>query len=376
MNILIAPDKFRGSLEAEEVCAALTEGVLEVFPEANIIAIPMADGGEGTAAILTRVTSGAMVSCRVADPLGRPIDAVYGLSGDSQTAFIEMAAASGLHLLSAAERNPLYTTSYGTGELIRDALKRGVNRIVLGIGGSATTDGGIGLGAALGYTFLDSDGRVLRPVGASLSAIRRIESRDVEVGLSGVEIIVACDVTNPLYGENGASWIYGPQKGANEEAVLLLDDGLKNLARVATAYFGSDFSHIPGAGAAGGVGAGAAWFLKASLKEGVRIVMEQTNLAERIREADLVITGEGKVDSQTLSGKLILGLAGLCREERKDLVVICGTLQITPKQARDAGITCAVSVLNRPVSLAEAEPETFERVKETASHLVGLYFHQ
>ncbi len=376
MRILVAPDKFRGSLEAAEVCEAIRLGVLEALPDARVTTVPMADGGEGTAAILTQFTGGSFVPVMVKDPLGRSIRAEYGLSGDGRTAFIEMAAASGLQLLAPGERNPLYTSSYGTGQLVRDALERGARKIVLGIGGSATNDGGIGLASALGYRFFDVYDRELSPAGMSLADIHTMDALNASPLPAQAEIIVACDVTNPLYGDNGAASVYGPQKGADAGAVRHLDEGLRNLAEVAAAFFGKDYSHTPGAGAAGGMGAGAGWFLGASLREGVKIVMEQTNLAACIKDADLVITGEGKVDHQTLSGTLIQGIAGLCMEEGKHLLVICGTLQITPQEAKAAGITCAVSVLNRPVTLAEAEPETFERVKEAAFHLSRLYFHQ
>lgn len=375
MNILVAPDKFRGSLEASEVCEAVSQGILEAFPDARVTTVPMADGGEGTAQILTRFMGGQMIVRKTLDPLGRWIESCYGLSLDQKTAFIEMAASSGLSLLSESERNPLYTSSFGTGQLIKDALEAGVDSIILGIGGSATTDGGMGMAAALGYRFFDETGVVLEPVGQNLIRLSRIDNTDLHPMLKNVKITVACDVTNPLYGEHGAAFVYGPQKGADLEAVRQLDLGLRNLAAVAGNFFGSDQSDRPGAGAAGGVGAGASWFLNASLQEGVKIVLEQTNLAERIREADLVITGEGKVDEQTLQGKLIKGLADLCKKEEKDLLVLCGTLQITPLQAKEAGITYATSVLNRPMTLSEAEKEAFERVKEAAFYLVRLYFH-
>ncbi|WP_247231917.1 glycerate kinase [Telluribacter sp. SYSU D00476] len=374
MHILVAPDKFRGSLEAEEVCRAAREGILLAHPAAEVTTVPLADGGEGTTTVLTQNAGGRLVTVQVSDPLGRPISAEYGLSADSTTAYMEMAAASGLRLLAPQEYNPLLTSTYGTGELIKDALNRGVSTIILGIGGSATTDGGIGMAAALGYIFLNGTGKVLPPVGKSMEAIASIDTSRVDPLLRQVSIVVACDVTNPLYGEKGAACIYGPQKGANPQMVQQLDAGLRNLAQVATSTFGKDVSSTPGAGAAGGVGAGALWFLNATLREGVQIVMEQTRLAEQVEKADLVITGEGKVDHQTLSGKLVKGLADLCQEKEVPLAVVCGTLLISPEEAREAGIAYAVSILNRPQRLQEAQSEAYVRVREATFHLVRLFY--
>ncbi|MCF2497345.1 glycerate kinase [Dyadobacter chenhuakuii] len=374
MNILVAPDKFRGSLEAIDVCRAIEAGILLAYPAANVTTIPLADGGEGTAQILTRQARGKTIRIEVSDPLGRSITASYGLSGDGQTAYIEMAAASGLALLSQEERNPLLTSTYGTGQLIKDALDRGVQQIILGIGGSATTDGGMGMAEALGYHFYDKNNVQLPAKGESMHEVARIDETEKDRRLNAVSITVACDVTNPLYGPNGAAHIYGPQKGADPQMVELLDDGLKNLSEIASKTFKKDISNHPGAGAAGGLGAGCLWFLNAVSKDGVSIVVEQTHIAERIKDADLVITGEGKVDEQTLAGKVVKGLADFCSINQVPLAVVCGTLQITPEQVRDAGITYAVSVLNRPMDLNQAQADAFELVKDATFHLVRLFF--
>ena len=374
MKIVIAPDKFRGSLESDEVCEAMRAGVLVAFPNAQIITIPLADGGEGTAQTLTIHAGGEFVSVEVQDPLGRPIRATYGLSADHQTAFIEMAAASGLGLLTAAERNPGLTSSFGTGQLIADALRRGVGRIILGIGGSATNDGGTGMAAALGYRFLDEAGNELTPAGENLNQVHSIDSAGVLPQLGATTIIVACDVTNPLHGEQGAACIYAPQKGATPGQVVSLDQGLQHLARIATKTFGTDVSQSPGAGAAGGVGAGALWFLNATLEPGAAIVLQQTQIETYIREADLVITGEGKMDQQTLQGKLVLGLADLCRHHKVPLAVVCGTLAITPEQLLQTGITYAVSAIDRPMSLEVAQSEAFSLIRQATFHLVRLFF--
>ncbi|WP_373515899.1 glycerate kinase, partial [Persicitalea sp.] len=312
MKILLAPDKFRGSLEADEVCAAMASGILLAFPEAKVVSIPLADGGEGFAKSLTLNSGGSYVSGVVQDPLGRPITVSYGLSADRSTAFIEMASASGLGLLSETERDPTKTTSYGTGQLIANALDQGVENIILGIGGSATNDGGLGIASALGYHFFDKNKNLLIPDGGHLSALHSIDSGKVHSKLHTTKITVACDVTNPLHGESGAAYIYGPQKGASPEQVVFLDNGLRHLAKIATETFGKDVSQSPGAGAAGGVGAGALWFLNATLESGAAIVFQQTKLENHVRNADLVITGEGKMDQQTLSGKLVLGVANMC----------------------------------------------------------------
>ena len=373
MNILIAPDKFRGSLDAIEVCNAVEKGIQMAVPNARVVKTPLADGGEGTVFILTKNKNGSFKDAEISDPLGRKIRAVYGMSEDESTAFIEMASASGLNLLNTEERNPLLTSTYGTGELIRHALDQGVEKIILGIGGSATTDAGIGMAAALGFEFLDKAGNPLPPIGESLSQISEIITIHADPRIAATEIVVACDVTNPLYGPTGAAFVYGPQKGADEQQVALLDHGLQVFSRLASTVFGKDLSETPGAGAAGGIGAGSVWFLNATLREGIKIVMDELNLPDKIRDADLVITGEGKADEQTLAGKVVKGLAEQCRKADVPLALICGTLLITPQQAEQAGITYATSVLNRPMDLETAQQEAAVRVTE-ASYYLGRLF--
>jgi glycerate 2-kinase len=374
MKILIAPDKFKGSLEATEVCRAVEEGVKLAFPFATTLSVPLADGGEGTTRILTEYSDGKFISVITQDALGRPVEAKYGISGDGETAFIEMAAASGLLLLSREEYNPMLTSTFGTGELILHALECGVKKIILGIGGSATTDGGTGMAGALGYRFYDEYRDELQPVGGSLDKIVSIDLGDVNPLLKTAEIVVACDVTAPLYGTSGAAYVYGPQKGADQEMVRQLDDGLRNLSKVATGIFGKDISQIPGTGAAGGLGAGAIWFLNATLQEGTAIVMQQTGIEKEIENADLIITGEGKVDEQTLQGKVIKGLADLCKRYNAPLAVICGTLSISAEEIQEAGITYAVSVLNKPSTLEQAQADTFANIKDATFNLVRLFF--
>ncbi len=374
VKIVIAPDKFRGSLDADEVCAAMAAGVQLAFSDAEIVAIPLADGGEGTASALTRQAAGSFVTVEVRDPLGRPIEGAYGVSPDSKIAFIEMASASGLGLLDPEERDPLLASSYGTGQLIADALDRGVSCIILGIGGSATTDGGTGIAAALGYRFLDKNQNELVPNGGTLVLIDSIDRTQVHSRLAATKITIACDVTNPLFGAQGAAYVYGPQKGATSAQVEVLDKGLRNLARVATATLGTDVSDAPGAGAAGGTGAGALWFLNATLEAGADIVFRQTRLEDHIRRTDLVITGEGKMDRQTLSGKLVLRVAGLGARHQVPVAALCGTLDLSPEDLKNAGIRYAASIIDRPLTLEEAQTEAFSLVRRATFHLVRLFF--
>ncbi len=374
MKIVIAPDKFRGSLDAEEVSNAMAEGVRLAYPEAELVTIPLADGGEGTAKALTLHAGGSFVSVKVFDPLGRKIEASYGLSADKKTAFIEMASASGLWLLDLNERDPSKTTSYGTGQLIADAMERGVRHIILGIGGSATNDAGIGMAAALGYRFVDSLGKDLPPNGEHLIHIHSIDCSSVNRLLEDVKITVACDVTNPLYGSDGASLVYAPQKGASLDKAEQLDKGLFILSKVATKAFGRDVSQTPGAGAAGGVGAGAMWFMNATLEPGASIVLRQTEVEKHVQGADLVITGEGKLDHQTLKGKLVLGLASICAANQVPVAVVCGTLAISPREVQQAGLLFAVSAITRPMTLEQAQKEAFKLVSEATFHMIRLFF--
>ena len=352
----------------------MAAGVLLAFPEAEVVSVPLADGGEGFAKALTLNSSGEFISRLVQDPLGRSITATYGLSADGRTAFIEMAAASGLAFLHDTERDPTVTSSYGTGQLIANAMDRGVSEVVLGIGGSATNDGGAGMAAALGFRFLDEHENEIFPSGGTLAKIQSIDASSAHPKLPATKITVACDVTNPLYGENGAAFIYGPQKGASRQQVELLDNGLRHLAQIATKTFGRDISQTPGAGAAGGVGAGALWFLNASLESGAAIVFEQTQLENQIRNADLVITGEGKMDRQTLSGKLVMGVADMSAQHNVPVAAVCGTLALSAEEIKDSNITFAVSVIDRPLSLEEAQRNAFSLVRQTTFNLVRLFF--
>lgn len=374
INVLVAPDKFRGSLESSEVCHAIKNGVLAANPQIQVETMQLADGGEGTVNILVSTLGGSIIEADVLDPLGRPIKATYGLSKDSKLAFIEMAAASGLALLEDNEYNPLLTSTFGTGQLIVHAIENGAETIYLGIGGSATTDAGLGMARALGYKFLNNDGEELDGSGGCLEHVATIHDSDTHPSLPNIQVVILSDVTNPLFGRNGAAWVYGPQKGADNEMVEKLDIGLRHINKVVTEWRRADISQHSGAGAAGGLGAGGVWFLNAQIRGGVDTIIELTGLKEKIRQADLVITGEGKLDIQTLQGKVIGGLAAMCQTYNKPLAVVCGALLLTPDQIKEAGITCAFSIMNRPVDEKTAFKEAFERVEDATFNMVRLFF--
>lgn len=373
VKILLAPDKFRGSLTARQVTDAMTEGIRLVRPDASVVALPLADGGEGTARVLTDATGGAWHTTTVSDPLRRPIQAGFGVSGDGQTAFIEMAQASGLALLRNDERNPLHTTTFGTGELIQAALKQGVRRVVLGIGGSATTDAGIGMAAALGWQFLDTNGNELPPTGGSLRHLARLVPPATSFPAS-VDVVVACDVTNPLYGPEGAAFVYGPQKGATSDLVRELDQGLRNVARLVQEQFGIDVANPPGAGAAGGLGAGALFFLNATLRPGTDVVLDTVGFDQALTNTDLVLTGEGKLDPQTLQGKLLKGVADRANAASVPVIALCGTLTLDPDAIQRLGLLAAFSVLNRPQMLNNAVQSAYADVRLATFTACRLFF--
>ncbi len=371
MKILLAPDKFRGSLDAPQVCEAMTEGIHMVSSEIEVVSLPMADGGEGTLDLLLWYSGGKKQMTKVQDPLGREIDAEYGLSADGKTAFIEMAMASGLRLLKLEERNPLKTSTFGTGELIKLVSESGVENIILGIGGSATTDAGIGMAAALGWQFLDENGKELSPIGENLIKVKKIQS-PVSNPQSPISINVACDVTNPLFGENGAAYVYGPQKGADKQALEQLDKGLQNIANVFKQDFGKDYAQIAGTGAAGGLGFGTMAFLNAELKEGVKLLLDFCDFDKNLKEVNLIITGEGKIDNQTLQGKLIKGITDRATHAKIPIAAICGTLDVSPQELQEIGIKYATSILNRPMNLEDALKFGYEGVRNATFYLVNL----
>ncbi|MDT8621982.1 glycerate 3-kinase [Klebsiella grimontii] len=353
MKIIIAPDSFKESVSASRCAQAIKAGFVSIFPQAECVCLPIADGGEGTVEAMVEATDGKMVMLPVMGPMGDFVGAFYGLSGDGQTAFIEMAAASGLMLVPAGERNPLRATSYGTGELIRHALDAGVRHIILGIGGSATVDGGMGMAQALGARFLDERGESVGLGGGALQRLVKIDLSDLDPRLHDCRIEVACDVDNPLLGERGAAAVFGPQKGACIEMVAVLERGLQNYARVMLAATGQDVAAMVGGGAAGGMGAAARVFLNATLKSGIDIVLEAVHLEEALRDADLVITGEGRMDSQTVGGKAPIGVARIAKKYGIPVIGIAGVLGDGVEAVHQHGIDAVFSILPALAPLAE-----------------------
>jgi len=370
MKIVIAPDSFKESLSAPEAAAAIEAGFREIFPRDDYVSLPLADGGEGTVVALVAATGGRIMPLTVTGPLGEAVPAFYGLSGDGRTAMVEMAAASGLALVPPQLRNPLVTTSYGTGELLRAALAAGVGKIIVGIGGSATNDGGAGMLQALGVRLLDGDGREVGPGGGALARLEAIDASGCDPRLQAVAIEVACDVTNPLLGDNGASAVYGPQKGATPAMVALLDDNLARFARLLRRDLGKDVTMTPGAGAAGGMGA-ALLAMGGVLRPGIDIVMAAVGLEEALREADLVITGEGRIDGQTVSGKVPLGVARLAGRCGKPVIAIGGCLGEGAGAVHGHGIAAVFSATPRPCSLEEALAVGADNLRRTARNIAA-----
>ena len=353
MKIVIAPDSYKESLSALEVAQAVEAGFRQVFPDAEYVLVPVADGGEGTVDAMVAATGGRKEIVTVTGPLGEPVEAFYGLTGDGDTAVIEMAAASGLMLVPAAARNPLRTSSRGTGELIRAALDAGARRFILGIGGSATNDGGAGMVQALGARLLDADGRDVEGSGGGLARLERIDVSALDPRLKECRIEVACDVDNPLTGPRGASAVFGPQKGATPEAVETLDTALAHYAVCAKAATGRDVAELPGAGAAGGLGAGLLFFTNARLRSGVDIVLEAVGFAEVVRDADFVITGEGRTDFQTAFGKAPVGVAKLAKQFGVPVFCLSGGLGEGADDVLAHGIDATLSICDRPMTLDE-----------------------
>lgn len=354
MRIVIAPDSFKECLSAFDAACSIAEGARRVFPEAELELVPMADGGEGTVDALVQATGGAYAEAEVCGPLGDPVRARYGRLGDGRTAVIEMAAAAGLPLAPVERRDPLKATSRGVGELIRHAIDGGARRVILGIGGSATNDGGAGMAQALGFSLRDADDEELPPGGAALARLARIEVSAVCPLPDQTEVLVACDVRNPLCGPEGASRVYGPQKGASPADVEILDAALRHFAGVVASQLGAEVLDIPGGGAAGGLGAGLVAFLGAELRPGVDLVAEACGLARRIEGSDLVITGEGRMDGQTVHGKTPIGVARLARNAGVPVLALAGSLGQGWRAVYEHGIDAAFSIVPGPASLAEA----------------------
>jgi glycerate 2-kinase len=374
MKIILAPDSFKGNLTSLQVAAALEKGVKRVLPKAVCIKVPMADGGEGTVQSLVDATGGKFIRKRVTGPAGNPVSARYGMLADGETAVIEMAEASGLPLVSGKQMNPLKTTTYGTGELILDAAKRGATKIIIGIGGSATNDGGVGMAQALGVSFLDIRGNELKEKGAGgmLGKIASINKKGINPLIRKIKIIVASDVNNPLCGKNGASNVFGPQKGATPAMVKTLDENLKHLGKIIKTDLKKEVVNMKGAGAAGGLGAGLVAFANAKMKSGIDIVLEATNMYQHLKGADLVLTGEGRVDFQTAFGKTPSGVAKAARKHRVPTVAIGGGITDDANGVFAHGIDGLESACARDMSLEEAIGNSKAHLANAAERVVRL----
>jgi glycerate kinase len=379
-HVVVAPDSFKGSLTAAEVAGAIAEGLSLVWPDAKITRLPLSDGGEGWVETIVNAAGGRFVSESVAGPLGAPLEATYGLIdlAERPTAVIEMASASGLHVIDQTAWDPRRTSTYGTGELILHALDEGVRRLLVGIGGSATNDGGAGMALALGARFLDIDGRPLGPGGAELARLERVDLSNMDQRIREVEVLVASDVDNPLTGEQGASAVFGPQKGASPEVVAELDAALAHFADKLEASFGRVARDEPGAGAAGGLGFGLMMFCEALLQPGVELCLDALGADRALERADLVITGEGRIDEQTLRGKAPLGVARRAVNFGVPVVAVAGAIEPVDEQLakdfRSAGIAVLCPIIDEPSEVHDImDPEaTLHRLSRTAQRIAGL----
>lgn len=369
---VLAPDSFKGSLSALEVCEAMERGIKRVLPDVTCIKIPMADGGEGTVQSLLEGRNAEIISKRVMGPLNTPINAVYGIIDNGKTAIIEMASASGLHLVEKDAMNPAITTSYGTGELIKDCLDRGVDKIIIGIGGSATNDGGAGLAQALGVRFLDEKGEELNPGGLELLRLAKIDNSSIDKRLKQTLILAACDVTNTICGKSGASIVFAPQKGATPHMAEQLDIALEHYADVIEEQFKIEVKNLVGGGAAGGLGVALHIFAGAELRRGIEILIEHTGLRQAIKKADYIFTGEGSIDAQTQFGKTPFGIARLAREYGKEVIVLAGRIGDDIDSLYVSGVKACFCILPKAMSLDEAIQTAKQNVERTMQNVVRL----
>ncbi|MEH7116729.1 glycerate kinase [Neobacillus vireti] len=369
--IVLAPDSFKESMTAKEACEAMERGIKKVNNQITCIQVPMADGGEGTMQSLVAATGGKIYTAKVIGPLGNEVEAPYGILGDGKTGVIEMASASGLHLVRKEERNPLVTTTYGTGQLIKACLDQGINKLLIGIGGSATNDGGAGVVQALGGKLLDANGQEIGFGGGELGRLERIDLTNFDPRIKDITVEVACDVNNPLCGERGASVVFGPQKGATPEVVEILDKDLMNYAKIIKAELNVDLLDVPGAGAAGGLGAGLMVFLNGTLKKGIDIVIEYTLLEEKVQDADMVWTGEGSIDFQTKFGKTPFGVASVAKKYRKPVVAIAGSIGENIDSLYEK-IDSIFSIMQGVSTLEEALANGQKNLQKTSENAIRL----
>ncbi len=367
-KVILVPDSFKGTLSSAEVCQILKAGILRHYPTAEVIEVPVADGGEGTVDAFLTASGGRKIICQSSDPFLADIESFYGILPD-QTAVIEMAACAGLPLVEGRE-NPAVATTYGVGTLILDAVKRGCKRLIIGLGGSATNDMGMGAAAAAGVKFYDHDGKLFIPTGDSLDRIVSIDTSEAEELLRGVEIMAICDIQNPLYGSEGAAYVFAPQKGADDEMVEMLDRQLRLAADVVRSQLGMTIDDIAGGGAAGGMGAGMVAFFGASLRMGIDLVLDTVSFDRMLQGADLVITGEGKVDEQTLSGKVVLGVAKRAKRQNVPVLVIAGSLSIEDQVLYEQGVTAMFSINRRAEDFSISRYKAKENLRATIDSIM------
>lgn len=372
MKIVIAVDSFKGCLSSSSIAKAVEEGIFNTLPECEVIKVPIADGGEGTVEALVDATQGKKITLPVHNPLMQPIHAGYGMTGDGRTAIIEMSAASGLDLIPLKPGNIMNTTTYGTGEMIADAIKRGCRNFIIGVGGSATNDAGTGMMQALGVRFTDDTGKEVEKGGKSLSAIRHIDTQNQLPELQDCTFHIATDVTNPFYGPQGAACIFGPQKGGDEEQIKILDRGMKHLAGLIFETTGKDISYLPGSGAGGGMGGGCVAFLQATISSGIELIMDYLRFDELIQGADLLITGEGRMDRQTLFGKVPVGITRAAASRHIPVIAITGQVDTTADKAlREAGLSAIFPIHPAPISLEKAmQPDyAYRNIRRTVEQI-------
>ncbi len=350
-RIVLVPDSYKGSLSSSEICAVIKNTILELLPECEVICIPVADGGEGSVDCFLEAMQGEKIHATVSGPFGEPMRCYYGACGDF--AVVEMASCAGLPLVEG-NQDPLKATTYGVGELILDALRKGFPKIIIGLGGSATNDAGCGMACALGVKFYDKNGKEFFPTGGTLHNIFRIDASGIDPAVLSTEIVAMCDISNPLYGEDGAAWIFGPQKGADHDMVLFLDEGLRHLSEMVKKDLGIDIASLPGSGAAGGMGGGLVAFLDAKLQMGIDTVLESTNFSNIIKDADLVITGEGRLDSQTLRGKVACGVGRAAERGGVPAIAIVGSLEPGFSNFSSLGLSAVWDTVVAPMPLADA----------------------
>lgn len=371
LTFVLAPDSFKESMSAAQACQAMQRGIQNVIPDAHIIHVPMADGGEGTVDALISSLKGQSIACEVTGPLPEQrIQTYWGLVDPGQTAVIEMAEANGIHLLKPSQRNPMLTSTYGTGEMIKQALDLSVKKIIIGLGGSVTNDGGAGMAQALGVRFLNHAGELIQVRGGNLDQVKSIDLSGLDPRLADTEIIVASDVNNPLCGPNGASYIFGPQKGATPEMVNQLDQNLGHFADVVARQIGRDHRHVAGAGAAGGLGFGLMAFTAASIRSGVELMIEQVQLSEKIAQADYVLTGEGKIDSQTSLGKTPFGVAQLAKQFNKPVIAFAGLVGEGIEDLFESGFSQIIGINPPDCPLEEALKNAEMNLEKAVAEIV------